>query len=87
MVAAVVIALVVLLVGSWSRSTQWTSRHTTALAIGAFLVGAVAPFLNKPYDVEVSAGSELLSDLVAVTVCLAVVGATLARRAAYPLAR
>lgn len=86
-VAAVVIALVVLLVGSWSRSTRWTSRHTTALAIGAFLVGAVAPFLNEPYDVEVSAGSELLSDLVAAAVCLAVVGATLARRAAYPLAR
>lgn len=79
-VAVVVIAVVGVAVGSWARSTAWTSGHTTALAVGAFLVGVAAPFLNEPYDPSVGSDAELASDLVAAAVCLAVVAATAFRR-------
>ncbi|MEO9324881.1 hypothetical protein ABFT23_15410 [Nocardioides sp. C4-1] len=85
-VAALVVVAVVTAVGRWSRSTAWTTTHATALAVGAFLVGVVAPFLNEPYDPSDGARAELASDLVAAAVCLAVVAATAVRRRALRVA-
>lgn len=76
----VVIAAVVVAVGTWSCSTHWTPGHAVALGFGSILVGVVMPFLNEPYDPSVSAGRELVDDVAAALICLAIVAATARRR-------
>lgn len=66
--------------GTWSRSIHWTRRHSLALVLGTILVGLVMPFWSEPYDDSVSATAELVADVGAATICLAIVATTLLRR-------
>lgn len=79
-VGVVLVTGLALVVGRWSRSDRWRTRHTVALVLGAVATGVVLPFWSEPYDPSVGAGRELLDDVVAATVCLALVTATLWRR-------
>lgn len=79
-VGVTVVALVVGVVGTWSRSGQWSEGHTTALAMGSVLTGLVVPFWGEPYDPSVSAGTEMLNDTVTTAICLAIVVTTIYRR-------
>ncbi|MEV7396872.1 hypothetical protein [Aeromicrobium sp. NPDC092404] len=84
-VAAAVITAAVALVGGWSRSSAWTSAHTFWLAMGAALVGVVVPYLAEPYDVGVSARTEVVNDTAAALGCLLLVGLSAYRRSRLAL--
>ncbi|WP_229053023.1 hypothetical protein [Aeromicrobium sp. Leaf350] len=74
-----VAAATIAAIGTWSRSTRWTDRHTLALVLGSILVGVVMPFWSEPYDDQVGAGAELVADVVAAAICLAIVAVTVVR--------
>lgn len=77
-----VVALVVAVVGTWSRSRRWGDDHTFALLVGTLLVGLVMPFWSEPYDDSVGARQELVADIGAAAICLTIVVSTVLRRRA-----
>lgn len=81
-VGVTVVAVVIGVVGTWSRSRLWGDRHTVALALGTVMVGLVMPFWTDPYDNSVSGSRELIADVVAATVSLAIVASTACRHRA-----
>jgi len=81
-VGLVVLAGVVAVVGTWSRSGRWTERHAVALVTGSVLVGVVVPFWSEPYDDTVSASQEMVADVAAAAICLMIVVSTAWRRRA-----
>lgn len=81
-VGVTVVAAVIGVVGTWSRSGHWGDWHTIALALGTVMVGLVMPFWADPYDNAVSGSRELIADVVAASACLAIVTLTVWRHRA-----
>lgn len=79
-VAIVVITTACVVIGTWSRSSDWSADHVFWLAMGVALTSAVVPYVAEPYENVGSTVRELLNDTIAAAVCVIGVGLTALRR-------